>query len=508
MEEENVKETGVEEEEAYPNEDEEVYVYSTTTEELRSLLSNNDRAGLKEVFETVPDIDIAEAAEKLDIKELVQLFVEAPTENGANLFDELSQERKEELVGAMTDKELIPILIAQSTDDLADMLSSDMPANLSSRVLRSISKDMREDVNRLLKYKPETAGAIMTTDYLELKDNLTVKEAIEEIRERGRDAETIYTVFVRNKKRKFIGTIDLDDLIFAKETDKIETILNKDAPTVGVNADQEEIANLFRRYDLNAIAVLNADDCLCGIVTVDDAIDVMTDEASEDIESMSAVGKLEYPYLETSPWQMAKKCVPWILVLLVLGTFSSLILSSFQEQISLLPVLASFITVVAGTSGNAGGQTINLVARGMALKEFGPKDTGKILWRETKSAIIIAVLVSVFSFFWFTVEQYTGIIHNTQADLVNNTEWATIWNGQCWTWPFAVEVLRVSGVVSLSLLITVFLSKIVAVLLPLGAAALKKDQAVVAQPLLTTFIDITSLLIFFVIAEVLILQLI
>jgi magnesium transporter len=480
-------------------------VETVSTEELAKDIQSHDAAALKHIFDVVPDIDIAEAAENLDIKDLITLFRDVNSEVSAPLFDNLSQDKKEELVKAMTDKELVSVINTQAADDVADTVG-DMPANLARRVLKAADKDMRDDLNVLLKFKPDTAGAIMTTEYLEFKQTDIASDTIKKIREIGKEAETVYTIFVRNDKRKFVGTVDLDDLIFAKPEATLESFMNKDAPSCHATTDQEEVANMFRRYDLNALAVLNDDDCLIGIVTVDDAVDVLTDEANEDIEKMNAVGTLEDSYLETHPWQMAKKCVPWIIVLLILGTFSSMVLSIFQDKLAVMPILAAFIPVLMDTGGNAGGQTIALMIRGLALKEFDPKDFWKILGREIVSALIIATSISIFAFIWFTMEQYTGIVHNTTADGIIGTEWATIWNGQCWDWRFAGSVFKVSAIVSGTLFITTIVSKIIAVALPLGAAAIKKDPAIVSQPLLTTIVDVTSLLIYFGIAELLVLQ--
>lgn len=468
-------------------------------------VKSHDRAKLKKTFELVPDADIAEACESLTPAELLSLFRDVPSSLSAPLFDELSQDKKEELVNSLKDKELVAIVSEQEPDDLADTIG-DMPANLAKKILDAAPKELRKDINRLLKFKEGTAGAIMTTSYLEVKDSLSVKETIDYVRSRGKEAETIYTIFVRDAKNKFVGTVDLDDLIFAKEGAMLSELINRDAPYCHASTDQEEVANMFRRYDVNAMAVLNDDDCLTGIVTFDDAMDVITEEATEDIANMNAVSTLDDAYLETHPFKMAKKCVPWIVILLILGTFSSMVLSTFQAALSVVPVLAAFIPVLMDTGGNAGGQTIALMIRGLALKEFQPKQFLKIILLELRSAIIIALSISVFAFFWFTMEQYTGIVHNTEADIaIGNPEgWATIWNGQCWSWAFFVEVAKVSGVVSGTLFITTIVSKLIAVALPLGAAALKKDPAIVSQPLLTTIVDVTSLLIFFGIAQLVI----
>lgn len=483
-------------------EESESNVATVTSKELESIIKSRDKAALRNVFETVPDIDIAEAADQLEITELIFLFREGIPSETAPIFDELSQDKKEELIKAMTDKELVSLIAEQYADDLADTVG-DMPANLATRVLRAADKDMRANINALLKYADGTAGAIMTTEFLEFKQTETVKDTIARIRKIGKDAETVYTIFVMDKSREFVGTVDLDDLIFASSEQTLEEIMNKDVPSCHASTDQEEVANMFRRYDLNALAVLNEDDRLIGIVTIDDAVDVLTEEATEDIEAMSGVQALDDSYLKTSPIQMTKKCVPWIIALLILGTFSSLILSIFEDKLAMLPILAAFVPVLMDTGGNAGGQTISMMVRGLALKEFSTKDFGKILLKELLSALLISLLVAAFGFVWFTIEQYTGIVHNT---LGSGDELATIWNGQCWTWDFAKEAFKVSGVVSATLFLTTLISKIVAVCLPFAVAAIKKDPAVVSQPFLTTIVDVVSLLLYFGIASLLILR--
>jgi len=281
-------------------------------------------------------------------------------------------------------------------------------------------------------------------------------------------------------------------LIFADGEQPITEIMNKDFNTVNVNDDQEEVANVVKRYDLNAVAVLNNDGRLVGIVTVDDVIDVIEQEQTEDISKLQMVTPLEDSYLETSAFKMVRKCVPWIVVLLILGTFSSLVLSRFENSLSKLAILAAFIPVIMDTGGNAGGQTIALMIRGLALQEFTPKDFFKIIRKEALSAAIIAACIAVFGFVWFSIEQFFGIVVNSNLGYS-----ASIWQGNCWTVDFVGEVFKTSGLVAGTLGIAIFLSKMVAVLLPMGAAAIKKDPAIVSQPLLTTIVDVSSLLIYF-----------
>jgi magnesium transporter len=482
---------------------EQVSVKTITPEHLAETIKNKDQAELKRIFVEVPDIDIAEAADEIDVKDLIVLFRDVNSEQTAPLFEELSQDKKEELVKALTDKDLVKLINEQAADDLADTVG-DMPANLAIKVLHAADKDMRADINQILKYKPDTAGAIMTTEYLEFLEDKTVGDTIEAVRTIGREAETVYTIFVRNKKRKFVGTVDLDDLIFAKKDETLGDIMNKDAPVVHAQTDKEEVANVISRYDLNAVAVLNDDECLTGIVTVDDALDVMTAEASEDIEKMSAVSPMEDTYLETHPWKMAKKCLPWICVLLFLDTFSTMVVDRLQYQFEIYKILIAFIPAIMDTAGNAGGQTIAIIIRGLATKEFNPKEFWKVLGREAMSALIIAGGAALFGLVWFTVEQYFGLVTNTALPEVAGKV-QNIWNGNCWNSDFFVAASKVSLSVALTLFASIFLSKIVAVALPMGAAAIKKDPAIVSQPLLTTIVDVSSLLIYLGAATIIIL---
>lgn len=474
-----------------------------STEKIEQLIDKKNIKGLRNLFEVVPTIDIAEACNDLeDIKKLVFIFKTVKSEYTADLFTELDQDTKERLIHAMSDSELAAILDKQFTDDLVDDLE-DLPANLVTRVLKNVSKERRATINKLLNYKDNTAGSIMTTEFLVLLDSLTADEAIKEVRRLGKTKETIYTLFIIDKKRNLVGTLDLDDLIFADGNTKLTEIMNLDYVTVNVNVDQEEVANLIKRYDLNAIAVLNNEKRLIGLITVDDIVDVIEEEATEDVASLSHITPLEDSYLETSTFQMAKKCVPWIVVLLVLGTFSSLVLSIFQDRLAVIPVLAAFIPVLMDTGGNAGGQTIALMIRGLATKEFAPKDFWKVIGKEALSALIISACVAIFAFIWFTFEQYAGIVSlGDLMDVENNNPAfnfinVNIWNGNCWTIEFAEVALKVSAIVSITLFATAFLSKLVAVLLPMGVAAIKKDPAVIAQPLLTTIVDVVSLLVYF-----------
>ena len=485
------------------NEHENVIVTEITSEDLLQLVRTKNRTGLIDVFEKVPTIDIAEAANDFEPSDLIAIFRLVKSEYTADFFDGLSQDTKENLIKAMTDKELVTVINSQSADDIVDAVA-EMPANLASRVLKAADKDMRADINTLLNYKDGTAGALMTTEYLEFASTTTVAKTIAEIRAKGKDAETIYTIFVRNRSRQFVGTADLDDLIFAKDDETLEDIMNIDVAYCFTSTDQEEIAQMFRRYDLNAMAVLNEDRCLIGVITVDDAVDVMTEEAQEDLALATHMSPSSKSYMETTPWENAKKSFPWLIALLVLGTFTTMILNRLESQriFASMGILIAFVPALMDTGGNAGGQTTGLMIRALALDEFGPKDTGKVIWREIRAAAIVAAIVGAFAFFWITIEQYTGIVNlgvipaETPLDFTNTN----IWNGNCWNWEFSSHALLFSALVALTMFSAIFVSKCVGTLLPMAASAIKKDPALLSQPMLTTIMDALTLVIYFLIA--------
>ncbi|MCQ2741787.1 MAG: magnesium transporter [Bacilli bacterium] len=476
-----------------------------TTEELSQLINNRDKKGLAEVFETIPDIDIAEAANDLDPKELIYIFRSLRAPVTANFFDELNDDSKELLIKAMTDKELVAIINEQYADDVADVVG-DLPANLAQRVLKAADKEMRADINQLLRYKEGTAGSIMTTEYLEMVKSTKVDDAIDIIREKGKDAETIYTIFVRDRTREFVGTVDLDDLIFAKKSQTLEDIMNVDVQSVTASTDKEEVANIFRRYDLTALAVLNDDDRLVGIITVDDAVDVMAEENAEDLAHMTNMAASDQPYMEMSVWDNAKKCFPWIIALLVLGTFVTLVLNRLEGSaiFTAMPILVSFVPALMDTAGNSGGQTTGMMIRGLATQEFGPKQTLKVVWKEFRSALVVAAFVSVFTFIWIMIEQYTGIVVNEKFSHI------IIWDGSAFTHAdslnFFFHALAVGGTVAIAMFFAVTVSKCIGTLLCMGAAAIKKDPALLAQPMLTTVMDVSTLLVYWLIATLLIEQ--
>ena len=488
------------------DDDDEIDVEKTSEEELRHLIDTKNRQGLLTVFDHVPTIDISDAANGLTPEELIYIFRNIESAYTAEFFDDLAPDTKQEIITAMTNRDLVQIINTQSADDVADTIG-DLPANLANKVLQAADKDMRADINQLLRYRENTAGSIMTTEYIELLDSTTVQQAISFIRQKGKDAETIYTIFVRNPQRKFVGTVDLDDLIFAKPEQPLSDIMNEDVVSVSTNTDQEEVGVMFSRYDLNALAVLNGDDCLVGVITIDDAVDVINEESNEDMARMTNMEPSEEPYLQMSVWTNAKHCIPWIIALLILGTFTTLVLNRLEAQMifTSLPILISFVPTLMDTGGNAGNQTTGLMIRGLATREFSAKDVGKVLWREFRCALIVAAFVAVFSFLWITIEQYTGIVNLGKVGDPNGHHYdfngVSIWNGSAFApdiaGPFAVHALTFASLISVTMFFAVSFSKIVGVSLCMLAAAIKKDPALLASPLLTTVMDVCTLLIYF-----------
>ncbi len=475
---------------------------------ILNAIKNKKVAVLKELFETVPTIDIAEAMDDIeDVSLLIYPFRVISSEYTAELFADLSADQQEKIINAFSDKEIIKLLEESYTDDIVDSLQ-ELPANIVSRVLRVAPKDLRNDINQLLNYKENTAGSIMTTEFLEMKNTMTVKETIAQIREKGKDAETVYTIFVRDNMRNFVGTVNLDDLIFAKDDEKLEDIMDRDFVSCHVNDDQEDVANQFKRYDLTAMAVLNKDEKIVGVITIDDVVDIIVEEANEDVAALSHVAPLEDSYLDTPAWRMALKCIPWIIVLIILGTFTTLALDKIEKTqvFAIIPVLICFVPTLMDTGGNTGGQTIAMMIRGLGTKEFTPKDFWKILGKEALTAVIVSSCIACFGFLWFTLEQYMGIVTNDKAEFLahfgENGDIPTIWNGLIWKDPgyFASHTFAVSGIVALTLFVGSFLSKCIAVILPLGVAAIKKDPAIIAQPVLTTIVDVVSLCSYLLIA--------
>ncbi len=455
---------------------------------ILSAINNRSGKELKEIFETIPNIDIAEAiADVDDPKLLLYIFRVVKSEYSAEFFAELSPEQQEIVIGAFSDKELMELISDSYADDIVDTIE-EMPANIVKRVLEACPKDLRADVNRLLNYKENTAGSVMTTEYIEMKDSVTVKEAIDTIRVKGKDTETVYTIFVRDSKRTLVGTVELSDLIFSKDDEVLSDIMDKDFVSCNVNDDQEDVAKKFKRYDLTAMAVVNSENKIVGIITVDDVIDIMEQEVSEDIAHMAAITDMEDPYLKTPIFKLVLKCVPWILALMVLQVFSTMILSGFENEITKFAILAVFTPLIMDAGGNSGGQTTTMIVRSLSLDEFSGKDYGKVVLKELRVASIIGSIVAVFAFGWLMFEMSVGIVN---TDSIKEQIAVT---GGNYTAYMCLIALLVAG----TLFVTMIISRMVGCSLPFLAKLVKLDPAVMCGPITTTMVDIVSLVTYFI----------
>jgi len=454
-------------------------------------LKEKNAAEIREIFDTVPNIDIAEALEGVDDPAaLLFIFRTVSNDYTANFFAELPTEQQELLINAFSDKQLIELLDNSFADDIVDTLE-ELPANVVSRILKVCPKDMRADVNRLLNYKDSTAGSVMTTEYLSFLNTTTVKDAIKTIREKGRDAETVYTIFVRDSSRTLVGTVNLDDLIFAKEDQTLDDIMDLDFVCCNVNDDQEEVANMFKRYDLTAMAVVNNAKKIIGIITIDDVVDIIVEEASEDIAHMNAVSNMEDPYLKTPILKLVWKCVPWIVCLMVLQIGTAFINSTFESVLSACTILVIFSPLITDAGGNSGGQTTTLIVRSMSLDEFGKGDFKRVVWKEFRVAAIIASLIGIFAFGWTFFEMAVLKMGDIESFVLKGLD------GNPVTLTQTMTAVVIAGLIGSTLFVTMIVSRMIGCCLPFFAKLIHVDPAVMCGPFTTTVVDVVSLLTYF-----------
>lgn len=398
-------------------------------------------------------------------KELVLLYRILPKELAAESFTYMDSDTQMKLINTFSDKELRDVIDELYIDDTVDIIE-EMPANVVSRILRNTDSETRKQINQLLNYPKDSAGSVMTTEFVYFDRDITVKEAFERIRKIGLVKETVYTCYV-TESRRLLGVISVLDMLVSDEDTRIEEIMETNVISVKTHDDQEHVARTMSKYDLAAIPVVDNEDRIVGIVTFDDAMDVMQEENTEDFAKMAAVVPAEDSYFKTSVWQHAKSRIPWLLVLMLSATLTGWISSRFEAQIAVIPMLVSFMPMVMGTGGNCGSQSSTLVIRGMALEEIRLKDFFKVIFKEFRIAFICSIVLAI----------------------VNGLRiWITYKDPQ------------LALVIALSIIGTVILAKLVGAMLPMAAKALKLDPAIMATPLITTVVDSCSLLIYFTIA--------
>ena len=425
--------------------------------------------------------DIAAVFRELQDEKTPILFRILPKELAAETFVEMDEETQEFLIHGFSDSELKEIVDELFVDDAVDLIE-EMPANVVKRILRQADKQTRREINELLKYPEDSAGSIMTTEFISLRPDMTAEMAIKRIRRTGVDKETIYTCYVNDDNNKLIGITTVKDLLLAEDDRPVRELMEENVISVHTLADQEEVATLFSNYDFLALPVVDNEQRIVGIVTIDDAIDVIREEATEDIEKMAAVLPSDKPYMRTSVWGIYKKRVPWLLVLMLSATFTSTIISSFDGMLASVIILSSFIPMITGSGGNAGSQASVSVIRALSLGEIEFKSMFKVLWKELRVAILCGLTLAVANYFkllFFDLHGYKG-------------------DG---------EPVLIALVVSLTLVGTIVMAKIVGASLPLLAKKIGFDPAVMANPLISTVCDSLSLLIYFAVATTVLPQL-
>ncbi len=440
----------------------------TVQERALELLRNKQFVMLKELLNTMNPADIALFLSELSGDELIIAFRITPKDLAADTFVEMEPELQQLLIHRFTDKELKEVVDELYLDDAVDIVE-EMPANVVKRILRAADSDMRKMINTLLKYPDDSAGSIMTIEFVSLRKSMTVNDAIKHIRKTGVDKETIYTCYVTDDNSKLIGLVSVKTLLLADEDEIIEDIMESNPIYVTTLEDKEVVANDFDKYNFIALPVVDEEGRLVGIVTFDDAIDVLQDEVTEDIEKMAAILPTDKPYMRTGIFETYKKRIPWLLLLMVSATFTGMIINSFEKALQAYVVLTAFIPMLMDTGGNSGSQASVTIIRGLSLGEVEYRDTLKVLWKEIRVSLLCGLTLAVANFAKCLILDRVGI--------------------------------AVSLVISLTIVATVFFAKIVGSLLPIAAKKIGFDPAVMASPFITTIVDAISLLIYFNIAS-------
>ncbi|MCD8216361.1 MAG: magnesium transporter [Clostridiales bacterium] len=443
---------------------------NTGFEYLISLLEGRKFAKLKESLVKLNEVDIASFICEIDEENRLIVYRMLPKDISADVFSNLPIEVQHFIIKGISDKEVSLIIEDLFVDDAVDMLE-ELPATVVKRVLKAANPDTRELINRFLKYPENSAGSVMTAEYIALKKHMTVEQAIGYIRKNGVDKETIYTCYVTNDTRVLEGVVSFRELIMNSYETTLEEIMDTNVIKAVTTDDQEEVSTAFNKYDLIAMPVVDKEDRLVGIITVDDAVDVMEQEATEDFEKMAAMLPSEKPYLKTGVFRLAANRIPWLFVLMIGSMFTGGILSVYENAFAALPILVTFITMLTDTGGNAGSQSSTMIIRGMAVGEIKGRDFPRVLWKEFRVALICGAAL--------------GAVNFVRLEIMNPG-----------------NTLIILTVV-ISLYITVILAKTIGGLLPMAAKALKLDPAIMASPLITTIVDAVSLAVYFRLAVML-----
>ena len=443
---------------------------------LLKMLDEKKYASLRDILVTMNPSDVAGLFDGLEEKQIPVMFRLLPKEQAAETFVEMEPEAQQLLIQGFSDNELREVLDELYVDDAADLVE-EMPANVVRRILTQADPEMRSSINQILRYPENSAGALMTMEYVSLRPDMTVEESILRIRRQGVDKETIYTCYVLSADRTLQGIVTVKDLLLAESDDtEIKEIMTENVISVTTQDDQEEVAKMFSKYNFLALPVVDTEKRMVGIVTFDDAMDVMEEEATEDMEIMAAMTPSEKSYLKSTPFDLYKHRIPWLMLLMVSATFTGMIISSFESALALLPALTAFIPMLMDTGGNCGSQSSVTVIRALSLDELGLSDVFTVLWKEVRTAVLCGISLAAVCFLKVLLVDRL-LMHNESISL------------------------SVDLVICLALGVTVVMAKMVGCTLPLLAKRLGFDPAVMASPFITTIVDALSLLVYFLFAK-------
>ena len=443
---------------------------------LVTMLEEKKYPTLRDILITMNPSDVAGLFSGLEEKQIPLLFRLLPKEQAAETFVEMEPDAQALLIRGFSDNELKEVVSELYVDDAADLVE-EMPANVVKRILSQADPEMRSSINQILRYPENSAGSIMTTEYVSLRPEMTVEEAILRIRRQGVDKETIYTCYVTAKDRTLLGLVTVKDLRLAEDDETpIQDLMVTNLISVTTQTDQEEVARMFSKYNFLALPVVDGENRMVGIVTFDDAMDVMEDEATEDMEIMAAMTPSEKSYLKSSPIDLFRNRIPWLMLMMVSATFTGIIMTAFEDALAAQIALSAFIPMLMGTGGNCGSQSSVTVIRGLSLGELSFGNIGQILWKEIRTAVLCGISLAVVCFvkIWLVDHMMMGNENIT---------------------------LLVDLVVCLAMCVTVVLAKIVGCMLPMAAKAVKLDPAVMASPFISTIVDALSLLVYFLFAK-------
>ncbi len=445
----------------------------TVMERLLSLVEERKFAALRQELGDMNTVDIAALFEELDRQQALVVFRLLPKETAAEAFSYMEPETQERLIGVLTDKELGFVMDELNMDDAADLIE-EMPASVVKRVLRMTDPADRRIINQLLKYPEHSAGSVLTTEFVRLKAGMTVEAALQHIRRAGPDKETIYTCYVTDDNRRLEGVVSVKELLLARENTLVSDLMTTNVISVVTTEDQEEVAGLFAKYDLIALPVVDSENRLVGIITVDDVVDIIEQETTEDIEKMAAVLPSEHAYFQTGVAETFSKRIPWLILLMLSATVTGMIISSFENALSSMVALVAYMPMLMGTGGNCGSQSSVTVIRGLAIGDIEFRDTLRVIWKELRVSILCGVVLAVANF--VKILLFDNLLLGSDVSMT------------------------VAMIVSMTVLLTVVIAKLVGCTLPLLAKKCGFDPAVMASPFITTIVDAVSISVYFAIA--------